>query len=149
MKICLVCSHGGHLTETLQLLEAFEGHEIFFVTYHSLRNEDLMKIGRVYSIQNIGSNIWRMLKAIPWALSILLKEKPNVIFSLGAEVAIPFFYLGKLLRTRTIFIESWSRLSSLSGTGRIVYPVSDVFLVQWEQMLKQCGKKARYEGAIF
>lgn len=149
MKICLVCSHGGHLTETLRLLEAFEGHDIFFATYHSSRNEELMKIARVYSTQNIGSNIWRMLKAIPWALGILLKEKPNVIFSLGAEVAIPFFYLGKLLRIRTIFIESWSRLSNPSGTGRIIYPVSDVFLVQWEQMLKQCGKKARYEGAIF
>lgn len=149
MKICLVCSHGGHLTETLRLLEAFEGHDIFFATYHSSRNEELMKIARVYSTQNIGSNIWRMLKAIPWALGILLKEKPNIIFSLGAEVAIPFFYLGKLLRIRTIFIESWSRLSSPSGTGRIIYPVSDVFLVQWEQMLKQCGKKARYEGAIF
>jgi len=149
MKICLVCSHGGHLTETLRLLEAFEGHDIFFATYHSSRNEELIKIARVYSTQNIGSNIWRMLKAIPWALGILLKEKPNVIFSLGAEVAIPFFYLGKLLRTRTIFVESWSRLSSPSGTGRIVYPVSDVFLLQWEQMLKQCGKKARYEGAIF
>lgn len=149
MKICLVCSHGGHLTETLRLLEAFEGHDIFFATYHSSRNEELMKIARVYSTQNIGSNIWRMLKTIPWALGILLKEKPNVIFSLGAEVAIPFFYLGKLLRTRTIFVESWSRLSSPSGTGRIIYPVSDVFLVQWEQMLKQCGKKARYEGAIF
>ena len=116
MKICLVCSHGGHLTETLQLLEAFEGHDFFFVTYRSSRDEALMEIARAYFIQNIGSSIWRMLKAIPWALGILLKEKPDVILSLGAEVAIPFFYLGKLLRARTIFIESWTRLRSLSGT---------------------------------
>ena len=149
MKICLVCSHGGHLTETFQLLKAFEGHDIFFVTYHSSRDDELMEIAKTYLISNIGRNIWRMLKAILLALGILLKEKPDVVLSLGAEIAIPFFYVGKLLRAKTIFIESWSRLSNLSGTGKFVYPVSDVFLVQWEQLLKQCGKKARYEGAIY
>jgi len=42
MKIALVCLHGGHLTETLELLEAFREHEIFFATLHSARDEDVI-----------------------------------------------------------------------------------------------------------
>lgn len=79
---------------------------------------------------------------------ILRKEKPDLIISTGAELAIPAFYLAKLFRIKTIFIESWTRVVQPTGTGRIVYPVSDVFLVQWEQLLSKYGKKARYEGAI-
>ena len=68
--------------------------------------------------------------------------------SLGAEIALPFFYLGKLFRIKTIFIESWCRLTDLSKTGRLLYPVTDLFLVQWPQLLSVCGRKARYEGAV-
>jgi beta-1,4-N-acetylglucosaminyltransferase len=41
MKIGLVCSHGGHLTELLYLLEAFEEHDIFFVTYENPADESI------------------------------------------------------------------------------------------------------------
>ena len=148
MKICLACSHGGHLTETLQLLKAFEGYDIFFATYNSLRNDEVKNIARAYFTENIGYNIWRMIKACFWALGILLREKPAVIISLGAEIAIPFFYLGKLMGSKTIFIEGLARVTSASGTGKIVYPVSDIFLVQWEPLLKIYGRKARYEGSV-
>ncbi|MGE5223691.1 MAG: PssD/Cps14F family polysaccharide biosynthesis glycosyltransferase [Omnitrophica WOR_2 bacterium] len=148
MKICLVCSQGGHYTETLQILDAFQGHQIFFATYHSAREADVRQIAPAYFINNIGKNYWRMIKASFWALKILLRERPDAILSLGSEIAIPFFYLGKLLRIRTIFIESWCRVDSLSGTGRWVYPVADVFLVQWPELLSACGPKARYEGAV-
>lgn len=145
MKICLVCSHGGHLSETLHLMEAFEGHETFFVTYDSPRTRELE---RKYLMKNIGTNPLLMARAFFSTLRILRKEKPELIVSTGSEIAIPAFYLAKVLRIRTIFIESWTRVIQPTGTGRIVYPVSDVFLVQWERLLTRYGKKARYEGAI-
>ncbi len=145
MKICLVCSHGGHLSEILQLKEAFEGHDTFFVTYESVRTRQLE---HRYLLRNIGTNPLLMATAALFILRILLKERPRVIVSTGSEIAIPAFYLAKLFRIKTIFIESWTRVDRPTGTGKIVYPVSDVFLVQWEQMLSKYGKKARYEGAI-
>ena len=145
MKICLVCSHGGHLTEILHLEEAFEGHETFFITYDSPRTRTL---GHKYLLKNIGTNPLVMVQAFFSIFRILRKEKPRLIISTGAEIAIPAFYLAKLLRIKTIFIESWTRVDQPTGTGRIVYPVSDIFLVQWERMLDKYGKKARYEGAI-
>jgi beta-1,4-N-acetylglucosaminyltransferase len=145
MKICLVCSHGGHLSEMLQLMEAFEGHETFFITYDSPRTRSLE---RKYLLQNIGTNPLLMARALLSTFRILLKEKPKLIISTGSEIAIPAFYLAKVFRVKTIFIETWTRIVQPSGTGRMVYPVADVFLVQWEQLLTKYGKKAKYEGAI-
>jgi len=145
MKICLVCSHGGHLTEILRLGEAFEGHDTFFITYDSKRTQGLE---HKYLLRNIGTNPLIMAQAFISILRILLREKPQLIVSTGSEIAIPAFYLAKILRIKTIFIESWTRVNRPTGTGKIVYPLSDLFLVQWERLLSKYGKKARYEGAI-
>ena len=145
MKICMVCSHGGHLTEMLYLIEAFEGHDTFFITYDSARTRELE---RRHLLRNIGKNPLLMVYTFFLTLRILLKERPKLIVSTGSEIAIPAFYLSRLLGIRTVFIESWTRVNQPTGTGKIVYPVSDVFLVQWERLLAKYGIKARYEGAI-
>jgi len=129
----------------LALKEAFEGHETFFITYDSIRTRQLE---RKYLLRNIGTNPLVMAQAFMSTVIILLREKPKLIVSTGSEIAIPAFYLAKLLGIKTIFIESWTRVDRPTGTGKIVYPVSDVFLVQWERLLSKYGKKARYEGAI-
>jgi UDP-N-acetylglucosamine:LPS N-acetylglucosamine transferase len=105
-------------------------------------------IARAYFTTNIGTSIWRMGLALFWAWRVLRRERPDAIVSLGAEIALPFFYLSKLLGIRTIFIESWCRVENLSKTGRLVYPIADVFLVQWPQLLRICGPKAQYQGAV-
>jgi len=146
MKVCLVCSHGGHLTEMLYLMEAFEEHDVFFITYDSLRTRSLEY--KKYLLKNIGTNPIKMLISFFKMVKIFLKEKPKIVISTGSEIAIPAFYVAKLLRIKTIFIESWCRVKSPSGTGKIVYHVSDLFLVQWPQLLNRYGKKAKYVGAV-
>jgi beta-1,4-N-acetylglucosaminyltransferase len=132
----------------LQLLDAFDGHEKLFVSYRGAREADVRALGPAYFTENLGMSPVRMALAFFWALSILLRERPDVIVSTGSEIALPFLYLGKLLGARTIFIESWCRVEDLSLTGRLVYPVVDQFWVQWPQLLKICGPKARYHGAV-
>jgi UDP-N-acetylglucosamine:LPS N-acetylglucosamine transferase len=148
MKICVVCSHGGHLTETLEIIEAFAGHELIFATYHSARDAQVRLLGRAYFTANIGTNVWRMLRAFFWAFAVLRCERPSVVISLGAEIALPFFYSAKLFKIKTLFIESWCRVENLSLTGKLVYPATDVFWVQWPQLLKVCGPKAECHGAV-
>lgn len=148
MKIALVCTQGGHLTETLQVLEAFEGHAFFFVTHHSARDDDLRKIAPAYFCKGINANPLLFLLTIPWALKVILRERPQVIFSPGAEIALPFFFWAKVLRIKTIYLESWCRTEDLSWTGRISFPWVDEFYVQWPQLLAVCGSKAKYCGAV-
>jgi UDP-N-acetylglucosamine:LPS N-acetylglucosamine transferase len=146
MKIALVCSHGGHLTEMLCLMNAFEGHEVFFITYESTRTDDLRF--KKYILKNIGTNFFQMIVAFIKFLKILLIERPQLIVSTGSEIAIPAFYIAKLRGIKTVYIESWCRVSTPSSTGKIVYYVSDLFLIQWPQLLGRYGKKARFEGAV-
>lgn len=146
MKIALVCSHGGHLTEMQFLMDAFKEKNLFFITYKSPRTEKLPY--SKYLIDNIGTSYLKMLRAFAKTFCILVKEKPDVIVSTGSEIAIPAFYIAKLLGIKTIYVESWCRINTPSRTGKIVYPISDVFLVQWPQLLNKYGKKAQFRGAI-
>ena len=78
----------------------------------------------------------------------LLKEKPDVIISSGAAVAVPFFYLGKLMGKKLIYIEVFDRIDKPTVTGKMVYPITDRFIVQWEEM-KKVYPKAINLGSIF
>lgn len=146
MKVALICSYGGHLTEILYLMDAFREHEVFFITYDNLRTRALPY--RKYLMENIGTNPLKMTLAFVKIGKILTKEKPDVIVSTGSEIAIPAFVIAKVLGIRTIFIESWCRIKTKSGTGKIVYYLSDLFLVQWPQLLALYGKRAKYVGAV-
>jgi len=137
MKIALVCSHGGHLTEMLYLMEAFEGHDVFFVTYDNPRTRALKY--RKYLLKNIGTNPFRMIVALVKFLVIFKKERPKLVVSTGSEIAIPAFIIAKFLGIKTIFIESWCRVRTKSGTGRILYYIADLFLVQWPELAKVYG----------
>jgi beta-1,4-N-acetylglucosaminyltransferase len=145
MKICLVCSHGGHMTQILEMMDAFSGHETFFITYVNPRKIENQKM---YYLKCLGKNPWRFLASVPVIFYLLLKERPDIILSTGSEIAIPVLYAGWLLRIRTIFIESLSRVKKPSTTGKIVYPVASIFLVQWEPLLESYGRKAMYWGNI-
>ena len=82
-------------------------------------------------------------------LFIFLKERPRVLFSTGAEIAIPSFYIGKFIfQTKLIYLESGAQVFSPSLTGKWVYPIADLFLVQWEPLLKHYGSKAKYVGGL-
>ncbi|MDH7508575.1 MAG: PssD/Cps14F family polysaccharide biosynthesis glycosyltransferase [Methanomassiliicoccales archaeon] len=146
MKIALVCSHGGHLSEMLLLMEAFEGHEVFFITYQSPRTIALKH--KKYLLENIGTNPLKMLHAFAKILIIFVKERPGLVISTGSEIAIPAFILAKLLRIRTVFIESWCRVKTKSGTGKILYHIADLFLVQCPELARIYGKRALYRGAV-
>jgi len=148
MKIGLVCSHGGHLTEMMALMPALAGHELFLVTYESARAEELKGELPVYTLKNIGTSPKLALQALPVAWRVLRRDRPHTLLSTGSEIAIPFFALAKLLRIRTVFVESFCRVKTASKTGKVVYPVVDEFLVQWPDLLTVYGRKARYEGGL-
>ncbi len=148
MKIALVCTRGGHLTETLELVEALKGFEFFFVIPHSPRDVEVQGMAPVYFYRTIDAHLLPFIEVFFWSLKILLHEKPDIIISLGPEIAIPFFFWGKLLGMRTLYIESWCRVDNLSLTGRILYFWADEFWVQWPELQKRY-RRARYRGSIY
>ena len=145
-KIGLICSPGGHLIEVLQLLEAFEGYPFFFVTYKGKATSNRKN---KYYMTNFVKNPLSLIVGILKIFFIFLKERPKVLFSTGSEIAIPSFYIGKFLfRTKLIYLECSAQVCHPSLTGRCVYPIIDLFLVQWEPLLRHYGPKAKYVGGL-
>lgn len=108
LKICLVCSHGGHSTEMLQLIDAFDGHKAFLITYdekttRGIRNAYQIR-SRFIEIRNtkifqlnFSQLLMHMIYITLEELKIFFKERPDIIVSTGSEIAIPICYLGKIL----------------------------------------------------
>jgi hypothetical protein len=66
----------------------------------------------------------------------------------GSHTAIPFCFIGKLLGCKIIFILSFCRIDSKAAAASAVYPISDLFFVQWERM-RATYRKGIYIGPLF
>ena len=71
-----------------------------------------------------------------------------MILTTGTHTAVPMCYIGKLFGSKIIFIESFAKRDSANLSGKMVYPIADLFMVQWESMLK-VYPKAVYKGGVY
>lgn len=149
IKVCLVGSSGGHLTHLYMLKPFWENKDRFWVTFDKEDARSILKDEKMYPCYfPTNRNIKNLIRNTVVAWRVLRKEKPDVILSSGAAVAVPFFYLGKLFGAKVIYIEVFDRIHKPTLTGRLVYPVSDTFIVQWEEQ-RQVYKKAVNLGSVF
>src|SRR3989344_895555 len=147
-KICLACSGGGHLTELMQLQDFYSRTNHFFVTFKRPNSSGLAENEKTYFLNDPKRNPLGLIINFFSSLKIFLKEKPFAVVSTGAGVAVPMCFIGKLFGAKIIFIESYCRINTPSLSGRMVYPVADLFIVQWPEM-KKFFPKAAYFGGFF
>ncbi len=137
MKICLVCYNGGHLFQLHILEDWWKKHNRIWVTFRKADAESLLREEKTYwAFFPATRNIFNLIRNTFLAIRVLRKERPDVIVSTGAAVAVPFFYVGKLMGIKTVFIEVFDRIDSPTLTGRLVHPIADVFILQWEEQKK-------------
>lgn len=149
IKVCLVGSSGGHLTHLYMLKPFWEKRKRFWVTFDKQDARSLLEDEKMYPCYfPTNRNIKNLIRNTLVALKVLRKEKPDLIISSGAAVAVPFFYLGKLFGAKLIYIEVFDRIDKPTMSGKLVYPIADKFIVQWEEM-KEVYPKAINLGSIF
>ena len=140
-KICFAASSGGHLDEISRLREIKEQYDCFLVT-ESGGFSELNFCEKVIHVCQINRKeptfIFKFVGLLFKAFHILKVEKPDVIISTGALATVPFCMVGKLMKKKIVYIESFARVDSPSLTGKIMYKLklADLFVVQWEEMLK-------------
>lgn len=146
-KICLVGSSGGHLAHLRLLEPIWKNKERFWVTFDKDDANNILKNEKTYHCYYpTNRNIFNLIKNTFLAFKIITKEKPDLVISSGAAVAVPFFYVGKFFRAKTIYIEVFDRIDAPTITGKLVYPVTDKFIVQWEEMKKVYPKAINLKG---
>ena len=149
LKICLVGSSGGHLTHLYMLKPFWKDKNRFWVTFDKEDARSLLKDEKMYPCYfPTNRNIKNLIRNTFLAIRVLKKEKPDLIISSGAAVAVPFFYLGKMMGAKLIYIEVFDRIDKPTMTGKMVYPIVDKFIVQWEEMKKVYPKAVNF-GSIF
>ena len=94
------------------------------------------------------SNLKNLIRNTILAWKVLKKENPDLLISTGAAVAVPFFYLAKIMGKKLIYIEVYDRIDRSTMSGKLIYPIADCFIVQWEEM-KRIYPKAINLGSIY
>lgn len=155
MKVLFISSTGGHLSELLQLKPLFASYDYHLITEktkmtYPMKEEYGKRIDfLVYGTKDhMLSYPFKFLYNCLKSVYLYLKIRPKAVVTTGTHTAVPMCYIAKLFGAKIIFIETYANSESRTLSGRMVYPIADLFLVQWESMLK-FYPKAEYEGWIY
>lgn len=145
-RVLAVASGGGHWIELLRILPAFEGCELAFVTVHEAYRHDVPG-HRFYRVNDATAwNRFGLVWQAACILGILVFERPDFVVSTGAAPGYFAVRLGKLLRARTIWVDSIANVEHLSRSGEKVGRFADVWLTQWPHLAREEGP--HYSGAV-
>ena len=151
-KVCLICSSGGHLEQIKQLKMIIDRYDCFYVTNMTKFTKDLNK--RTYFVNDLYRGRIKVKKFLVILFMFLqqfiifIKERPDVVITTGAGIAIPMCLIAKFFGKKTVYIESFARINSTNKTGEFLYKHVDLFVVQWKQLL-EFYPDAIYGGWIY
>ena len=146
--ILLVCSSGGHLGQLYNLRPWWGEFERVWVTFDKPDATSLLTDEEVvWAHHPTTRNLPNLLRNTWLAFSTLRRLRPAMVVSTGAAVAFPFFLAARMYGAKTTYIEVFDRLDSATLTGRLCYPLSDLFLLQWEEQ-KRVYPRGRVLGPL-
>ena len=154
-KVLFISSTGGHLSELLALKPLFSKYKYEIVTEKTASTISLKeKYGKkihylIYGTKHhMLSYLWKTPLNIIKSMYLYFKIRPKVVITTGAHTAVWMCYIAKLFRSKIIYIETLANINTKTLSGKLIYPIADEFIVQWEEMLK-LYPKATYGGFIF
>jgi len=154
-KVLFISSTGGHLSELMQLKSMFDKYDFHIITEKTKSNmylKDKYPKRVNYLVYGTRSNMltypFKLLYNCFKSLFLYLKVRPKVIITTGAHSAGPMCCIGKIFGSKIIYIETFANSETKSVTGKLVYKFADLFIVQWEDMLK-LYPKAKFGGWIY
>jgi UDP-N-acetylglucosamine:LPS N-acetylglucosamine transferase len=136
VKVGLVCSAGGHLAQLLLLRPFWGAHEHFWCVLDKPDARSRLKGESVYWAHGPTNRApLAAARNLLLARRMLRRERPDVIVSNGAGVALPVFVEARLLGVPTVFIEVYDRIDVPSLTGALLAPLATEVVAQWPEQL--------------
>ena len=148
-----ISSAGGHLTELLKLEKIFNNYNYVVVTE---KNQISLQLNNKYNIEYLlyGSRnqlfkyVFICIANFFKTIFLFFKYNPDLIYTTGAHTCVFMCILGKILKRKIIFVEVFDRINNPTVSGRIVYFLADLFVVQHEE-LKEFYPKAKYIRGVY
>jgi hypothetical protein len=129
--VIFACSAGGHLAQLLKLESWSSDVDITWVTFDLPDAVSALQDRRViWAYHPTTRNARNLVRNGVLAVRTVRSLRPRLIVSSGAAIAVPFFWIGKLFGSRTIYVEVVDRIDTRTLTARLVSPVTDVFVAQ-------------------
>jgi UDP-N-acetylglucosamine:LPS N-acetylglucosamine transferase len=146
-KVLAIASGGGHWIEMRRIMPAFEGVDVAFATVYESSRVDVPG-KRFYTFRDFSRFAKMSLPGLVFQLlTILWKEKPDVVITTGSAPALICLALAKVLfRSKTIWIDSIANVERLSSSGKAARWVADEWLTQWPALVGPNGPK--HWGAV-
>lgn len=146
MKLMLACTSGGHFATMNGLKPFWSQHNRVWMSDRKADTEALSDQPQVYWLPYQGTrDWWTFLTNLPRVCRIVARERPDLILSTGASLAVSVAIAAKLFGCRFVYVESISRSQDLSLSGQLVYYLADQFYVQWPGLCKKYPK-AMFKG---
>ena len=140
-KVLFISSTGGHLRELMKLEPLFENYDYNIITEKDVTTKYLKEKYKdkvhylPYSTRSkLVSYIFKYMYVILKSIVLFIKLRPDVIVSTGTHTAVPTCFIAKIFRKKVIYIETFANITKKTLTGKIIYPISDLFIVQWKEM---------------
>jgi beta-1,4-N-acetylglucosaminyltransferase len=157
-RIAVVLGRGGHTAQTFALIDLLGNRFRYLYMIDLLDRLTPKKIGidgrvvrvlapRLLPQDSRIMSVIRTMFTLLLTLIYFLLYRPVAVVSCGTGLTVPVFYAARFLGVKTVFIESMSRVESLSITGRLLQGKTDLFLVQWPE-LAEATQGAIYGGQL-
>ena len=146
LKLLAIASVGGHWIQLLRITKTLSDE--FDVSYISTHHKcESMLSGQIYYTITDFSR-WDFYKLFPvffQTINIIKKENPAVVITTGAAPGLITLMVAKLLKKRTIWIDSIANVEKLSLSGKIASKFATKAYTQWSELATE---KIIYAGNV-
>jgi UDP-N-acetylglucosamine:LPS N-acetylglucosamine transferase len=136
VKALLVASAGGHLQQLVWMAPWWRSHDRVWVTFDTPDARGMLAGERIVPAAHPTNRApGNALRNLQLARRVLADERPDVVVSTGAGVAVPFLLAARAAGVATVFVEPYDRVDGPSLTGRLVGRVVDCVVLQRREQL--------------
>ncbi len=153
-KVIFISSMGGHLNELLKLEPIFKEYDYYIITEKHKSTEYLkhiygnkIKFLPYCTRSKIFKYIFIYTYLILKTIYLYVKINPDIIVTTGTHTAVPMCYISKIFNKKVVYIETFANINKKTLTGKFIYPIANLFIVQWKNMLK-LYPNAIYVGGV-
>jgi hypothetical protein len=148
-RVLAVSSGGGHWVQLLRLRPALEGCEVLYVTVNAAYRGEVA--GERFAVIPDATR-WNKVRLLWMGLRLawlMVRFWPQVVVSTGAAPGYFAVRFGKLMRARTLWIDSIANVERLSMSGDMARGQADLVLTQWPHLAcGTCSDGPQYKGSV-
>lgn len=155
-RVLALSSTGGHWVQLLRLAPAFDGCDVHYATTTPDHRAEVERLCATRD-QNLAgyhvfadANRWqklRLVRQLMGVAAIVLRVRPDVIVSTGASAGYFALRVGRLIGARGCWVDSIANAETLSMSGHLAGPHSDLWLTQWPHLAEE-PEGPHYRGAV-